>query len=546
MLSWVQIIPPWLVGVTLLIVVMPTIIAIGIRYQLYRYLTDLVNKVSRLLEHQSPGLKPTILEKLEFRYADASRKLEHVNTAALVDTVYSQEYISVLGMNFRCDQAENFCRTLPNLLLAFGLLGTFIGITANLYNIGEAIRVSEAGADIEVFIQKLQPHLQGMGVAFFTSLVAIFCSSFLTSVNLRLNTSAVKYYLIGYLEDYLDNIFKPTVEGDTRLDRAVNRMVQHQEYFLTNFHQKVGLVLEDTFGRSADKIAKESIKANQLAERIYNELSESSGQIRTGAETFRTSAEIFKDAATILRDSKTAVKAWKVLHDQFESSISRFGESTKTMHAMVTTLDESNKAMQKVGEQVLDLSRQSVQVAQSTCQQTQTLNGIITQAQQELENVFDEFKNTIHQLEGNLENLSGKWIGASSQQLKTYSHQGEQLLGKMEYNLQQLENNQQALTQLIATITVLESNLKQLMTTSTKIASQQLDTNSRYGKELLEKMDQHLVQFANTQQTLSQLVESIKTMNIRVDSRSDQRNSLSKPVRGQVTQIPELEGPQII
>ncbi|MGD1919943.1 MAG: hypothetical protein ACFCAD_14270 [Pleurocapsa sp.] len=86
------------------------------------------NKVSRLLTFDSRGQQPQIVDNLEARFRQASLKLEQVNTMALIDGLYSQEKLKFLGISLRCEQWDYFCKALPNLLLAFGLLGTFIGI----------------------------------------------------------------------------------------------------------------------------------------------------------------------------------------------------------------------------------------------------------------------------------------------------------------------------------------------------------------------------------------------------------------------------------
>lgn len=56
-------------------------------------------------------------------------------------------------------------------------------------------------------------------------MTGIFFSAVLTVVNLIKNTSIAKYKFISVLEDYLDNIYLPKVQGNNRLDKAVDRLV---------------------------------------------------------------------------------------------------------------------------------------------------------------------------------------------------------------------------------------------------------------------------------------------------------------------------------
>ena len=496
----------WVIGFTIIFVILPTLITIIARRELYLDLLDKAQKVSRLLDGGNRGFPPSILITLEDRFRSASEKLEHVNTIALVDAVYSQELFSlpILGRK-NCEQVDNFCRKLPNLLLAFGLLGTFIGITFNLYYISEAIRgVSE----VSDFSASLQPHLQGMGIAFSTSLFAILCSSLLTIFNIRFNTNAAKNYLTSSLEDYLDNIYKPIVEGDTRLDKAVNRMVDQQEDFLIRFHEKVGSVLEKTFGTAAQKIADENKIASELAQKIYRAFSESAGQIRTGADTF-------EHAASILNDSKDAVKSWQELQSNFMNSVSRFSQSTQDMQPIVSTLGESSKAMQSLGKQVHDLSHRSVQVAELTRQHIQTLDQTLEQAKQYLQEVSDRLQKTIGQVEVGFQSLSKIWTEESSKQLKTQEDQSQQILTVFAQHLQQFNQSQILFTQLIGNIETLESNLESFISDWAENSSQQLGVQAnqtQQGQQLLENMEHNLQQFSNNQEALAQLMSTIKTL----------------------------------
>ncbi|MFM7790525.1 MAG: methyl-accepting chemotaxis protein, partial [Microcystis panniformis] len=152
-----------------------------------------------------------------------------------------------------CEKWDYFVRVLPNLLLAFGLLGTFFGITLNLTGISTLIDINNV--DVQSLGEKLKTPLESMGIAFITSLIGLACSSLLTVINLIFNTNLAKVNLISSLEDYLDNILQPTVEGNSRLDKAVNRMVEKQETFLNNFHKEVKIVLESSLGKVAKEIA---------------------------------------------------------------------------------------------------------------------------------------------------------------------------------------------------------------------------------------------------------------------------------------------------
>ncbi|MFO0409600.1 MAG: hypothetical protein ACK50H_05515, partial [Dolichospermum sp.] len=203
-------IPLYLILITLLLVVIPSVITIVIRISLYRYLIDLTNKVQRLIKTGIRGVQPKIIQTLEDRFEQASKQLEQVNTAALIDQIYSQETIK--GFTFTCEQIDYLCRILPNLLLAFGLLGTFLGITINLSTLSQTINQANA-SDVSNLVTELKKPLEGMSIAFTTSLTGLFFSALVTIVNFIFNRGLAKYRLISSLEDYLDNVYFHKVQG---------------------------------------------------------------------------------------------------------------------------------------------------------------------------------------------------------------------------------------------------------------------------------------------------------------------------------------------
>lgn len=162
-------VPGYLIFITLVLVVLPSISTIFLRLALYQHLLFLEEKVRRLISRQSPGQQPKILEELERRFRDASRNLDQVNTAALIDQVYSQEKV----WGFTCEQIDYFCRILPNLLLAFGLLGTFLGITLNLAALSQTINQTNI-RNVSNLVAELKKPLEGMSIAFTTSLTGLF------------------------------------------------------------------------------------------------------------------------------------------------------------------------------------------------------------------------------------------------------------------------------------------------------------------------------------------------------------------------------------
>jgi methyl-accepting chemotaxis protein len=390
MFDFLKLIPPYLIYLTVIFVIIPTLAAVYLRYSLYKHLTDSATKVTRLLTSESRGQQPKIVDNLEIRFREARGKLEQVNTMALIDGVYSQEKFTCFGRSLRCEQWDYFCQNLPNLLLAFGLLGTFLGITLNLSNISQTLDINQSLAQdsdtLTEIIKKLQTPLQSMGIAFITSLTAIFCSSLLIIVNLRCNTNLAKSLLISSLEDYLDNVFQRNIKGASRIDIAIDRMVKQQEEFLTRFHEKVGQVLESTIGNAANKIVTANQNFQNNVDNLVSRFQDVSGSLVLSTNSWQKSTSTLKEQIKIITQIVPQVEessrklengstifqlaANKIEQSKFSENLENitsdlattqkaFSQSTAFLGNQVVKITESHDRSVKLAEQVYNQLQQA-------------------------------------------------------------------------------------------------------------------------------------------------------------------------------------------
>lgn len=365
-------IPLELLVLTATFVVLPTCVAILLRLALYGHLVYLGKRVRRLVNQENRGEQPEIVEQLERRFKEASKNLDQVNTAALIDQVYSQEKIGF----FSCEQIDYFCRILPNLLLAFGLLGTFVGITMNLVALSETISQSNV-SDVNILVQQLQVPLKGMGIAFITSLIALASSASLTVFNLIRNTQLAKYKLISALEDYLDNIYLPKLNGETRLDKVVKGMSDSFTDFLTRFGQTVRDAVESSLKDKVQEIFDANIKATELAEEVYSRFLDASGTLERGAV-------IFRDSAEAIAQSKFADKL-AAASSQIENLSYSALTLNETIQVLETAIAEHRLSVQQileVGGKINIQNQTSTEVISLTQKNQETFSEIIPKLQQ--------------------------------------------------------------------------------------------------------------------------------------------------------------------
>jgi len=465
---------------SILILVIISVAAVSLRLTLYKKLEETNKKTSRLLSSGDPeGIQPPIVDRLRERYQKASKKLEHVNTPALIDSVYKEERVRFLFFKLQYDRADGITRALPNLLIAFGLIGTFWGITSNLTNISSIVTgFSESTPDVDKLVRGLQLPLRDMGVAFSTSLFGLLAGSILNVVNTTCSISIAKYQLISGLEDYLDNIYKPTVEGDTRLDLAVKEMVRQQKEFLDRFHEKVSITLETTFSAAADKIADQFAEVNKLGKNVYTNFSNAAGTISTGATTFQQAANSLenqtKNLAVYLNEFKSGAETFKIAAHQIEQNniVQNIDRVLNELKTSQQAFAYSTEILQNSLEVITNSNETAAQLAHSVYQTWNTSIAEIGTASEIIGNGANTFSKSAISLEAQIQSIaslvSGFQTGVDSFVYGASKVEHNNIIQNIDRVLTQLNTNQQAFTDSTQT---LQSSLESI-TSSNQTAAQ--------------------------------------------------------------------------
>ncbi|MDB9436318.1 hypothetical protein PN450_05740 [Dolichospermum lemmermannii CS-548] len=523
--------PLLLLYLVFIILSIVTIVTILLRISLYRYLILLTNKVQRLIKTGSAEGQPKIIQTLEARFEQASKQLEQVNTAALIDQIYSQETIK----GFTCEQIDYLCRILPNLLLAFGLLGTFLGITINLSTLSQTINQTNA-SDINNLVSELKKPLQGMSIAFSTSLIGICLSSILTISNGIWNTSFAKYQLISSLEDYLDNVYFPEVQGDTRLDKIVNKMVSQQDEFLTNFGETVRKAVEQSMGKVAKQIADGNKETTDLARQVYEKFTDAAGTISSAANEFQnsmtelnTTSQIFKQSAETFNQSEFPLKLSLAVVDlsntqqKFSESATSLAATTELIINALIEIENSSQSLINLGEEIKSMNQTSIQVLELHQNNQNLLSEIIPQLHAGA-NSYEKAVNKLDDLDqrvGDKFNNFDQLITAMSQLLENVKTYTTELISKVaaetensSQSLISLSEEIKAMNQTSIQVLDLHQNNQNLLTEI--IPGLQQGANS-YEKAVnkLDDLDQRVRDKVNSFDklitTIEQLLKTVKT-----------------------------------
>ncbi|WP_446683368.1 hypothetical protein [Cyanobacterium sp. HL-69] len=411
----------------------------------------------------------TFNKELREKFEQLNNKLENVNTIALIDGLFYEQTFNYFGKKVRCDQAEYITKVLPNLLLGFGLLGTFIGITLNLGSIYDVIG-GNSGQDISNLLDQLQVPLESMSIAFISSLSALSCSSLLIVINIFWNVNLEKRALINNLENYLDNHYQLTQKGETRLDKAVNRMVKQQQDFLLRFHENVGQVLERTFKQATDQMIEQNQRSHELSVDVYQNLLSSSSALNTGANVFKQSTDKmsnlfqkFTDGIDSLELSATKIKdsAIKIENSKFADNL---GDLTNNLL----------NVQEKFGQSTISIAS-NIQEFVLQNKQAQNLAG----------NIYQDLALFVEQLEKTLKVFGNLTEGIKDQNLSIMLRE---ISESIEYSREQFKELNQLLEQKI---TLINANVEKLPQSLAGVNS--LNDNLTKFLQLDEKIHQEII-----------------------------------------------------
>ncbi len=402
--SWLLLVPAYL-AIFCAVLVILTAIAIFLRVIVYQNLTSIAHRVRKLIHQESLRKKPQIVEEIEHRLQQCLPILDQINTTALVEQVYSQN----LSKN---QQLDYFCRLLPNLLLAFGLLGTFLGITMNLNELSQTI--NEFGmSSIDDLVQQVQRPLQGMGVAFISSLTAVSCSVLLNLVNLFRNTNVARYQLLSALEDYVDNVYIPSLGHKNPMERAVDRLEEFFQRFTHEFGISVRQAVEQSLGEKVTAIMDGNREANHLANQVYTRFLESAGAMKSGATIFRESANIF-ERSQFAHKLASSMESLVTTQRELSRSAGILNQSTQSIQMAIAALQSSNAEMVRLSEQINLSTKQSSEVLGMTQANQYSLGDVVNQLQQ-ASHIFHSVIRTLDLLQKRLDTRADRLINVHAE-----------------------------------------------------------------------------------------------------------------------------------
>lgn len=219
--------------------------------------------------------------------------------------------------------AERIASRAVSLMVILGLLGTFYGLTLS---IGEIVTLlgSTKGSivnDMTPIIDGLMSSLQGMSVAFVTSLCGIGGSIIVTLINMAFSIQATKEHVFVSTEEYLDHYV-----GRKRGAAVAGGSVD------------LGL---DQFGDKLEENLKEmtsalSYRLGTVASEMANTAESLNGSIDKFDSSIKTFAENTRDFSEFNHELRTNIQRMNVSFDDFSNQMKSSTKELKNGHQVLS------------------------------------------------------------------------------------------------------------------------------------------------------------------------------------------------------------------
>ena len=260
---------------------------------------------------------------------------------------------SILPILFNGEKLRSIALSLPSLLPAIGLVGTFIGIYLGLVEFNPA--------DIDGSLPSL---LAGLKVAFTTSILGII-GSLLVKFSTYFYPDLINEDEISEIEFY--KLFRKqndlTVETNKRLvaletqfkdfassigDTTIEHLVDAIDRVMTDFNKKV----ETQFGENFKKFNEGLTSLLKWQENYKNEVEENLKIIREAKEILQLHETTSKNLNQVLDDFtlKTksitaAIERVDAQHSNIEKSLQTFSEVSKQANEVIPTLEKQIQSL---------------------------------------------------------------------------------------------------------------------------------------------------------------------------------------------------------
>lgn len=327
----------------LIIIIILAVFIVGIIFnqKIKRYYTSLNKdiKASINTEKKEVYFESEELNNIVKRFKKSTESgTDNINTQVIIEKNLSDKYISLEGV----------LKLLPAILIALGLLGTFLGLTLAIFD----TKVALGGiASIDKFTKEMQGPISSMATAFWTSIFGVALSTILNLISNSYKNSKNTFY--NEIEDYLDNeIFADHAKTFNTIFEEFSKTVKLTMLTLT---EEMTNLFKDGVEELVSKINTSSIDLTESAKGLAQYTKEFKSLVKTFDNTVHSfEAPVAAFNKSVSEFVVTSDNLSESVDSGFENFVHSSKELEKSMSVLSSNIDDSFEAMSRSMDMSLD------------------------------------------------------------------------------------------------------------------------------------------------------------------------------------------------
>lgn len=425
-----------------------------------------------------------ILNKIIEDYINTAQgSLSEVNTQAIIEKNFN---LRLKGLSL----GERLIKNTNSLLITLGLFGTFVGLTAavgelaGIFTSMEFIELIES-AGIEKLLNRLVASLQGMSVAFVTSLVGVGCSIVNTIFLTAVNAGASKEDLMVQIEEYLDNHMSVVISKDKETEYTIMNSILRETFM--EFGDKIQASLKDTvesFGQKLTTVVMDVNVSSQTLDATVEKFDKSLANFATNMRDLnefninmrnnieRMDVNFIKVTEALTKSSDIVVQNY----NSIESFSNNIREAADEMSAY------NRQLVSDISQLIGDVSS-TVQVVENLAG---SMNNTMQQHTRDLEIYQENFTNVMTKLSNEISGLGNQAADSFSKSVLSIS---EELTQKIK------ESMEDSLKEIFQLLDKFRENQGMLARTITSLPDQVLT----YNEVAVARIDRMLTEFITSE-----------------------------------------------
>ena len=228
---------------------------------------------------ESGVFNDAFLDDVVKNFKEANKSKLAVNTDAIVESNISKHWSFVL-------MAERFQRTAVSLMIILGLMGTFFGLTIS---VDRLVAILTNLDDLSEVLTTMANSVEGMAIAFNTSLFGIGGAVILTVVRMIFSVEKRREDISVYIEDYLDNVIAKAFAEEKF--NEYDRLVKAMENVFQEFGTQISVTFTEVVKSSTDTIDNSAEAIQMLTGNLKESVDKFDKSLNTFAENTRDLGE---------------------------------------------------------------------------------------------------------------------------------------------------------------------------------------------------------------------------------------------------------------